>query len=586
MLHILMNHLLARTGAETLSSAAEVVSDGAPKGDFLGMLEDVIASNDVDQMFVDGLATPKNQANSNKQREEEAAPGKTVVEGTDVQAMAYDNASDDEIHGAIESEIDPLNGVVSAKPAENLENKPTPAQSASVFIGHNDPKLPKDEKPQTDLELQEGMGVTRVSKSSGILERAQPPANIPRVLLDSTIVQNHPFSADVNLVPHQIALHATDDAAGEHTPPVQIRENSPRTHEAKIHQDPTMSLSKAGTAKARDQITAKSVFETVKQWEAIPNSNEVPESSVPTRNVTGLMQNPKEGVDDRMPKSAPVQIKAQPPAVGDTTTPQTQKEPTEPPRPGVLAQNHVPAKSTLSELPSPYQNVSYLWPSRTNPDAPRGQKTFRSEVHTPKLVPHSDKPAVASSASPFLSQMSFPKPNASSGQEAVFDLQPSFASLGATEIVQTPKQGHSTVFQTPDLPRHVAQQMATAVRTTSDNSVAITLKPAELGRVQISMSTSEAGVVVHVIAERPETLELMRRHIDQLANEFQDIGYGQSEFRFDGAGSGESQTRDDQHSEQSGETIAPNLPMLQTASDDGHLPIPGHIDLDRVDIRI
>ncbi|WP_317056374.1 flagellar hook-length control protein FliK [Roseovarius rhodophyticola] len=550
------------------------------------MLEDVIASNDVDQKFVDGLATPKNQANSNKQREEEAAPGKTVVEGTDMRATAYDIALDDEIHGAIESEIDPLNVAVLAKPAENFENKPTPTESTSDFVGHNDHKMPKDEKPQTDLELQEGVGVTRVSKSSGILERAQHPANTPQVLPDSTIFQKLPVSAGDNSVPRQTALHATNDAAGEHTPPVQIQKNSPRTHEAKLHQDPTATLSEFRTAKAHDQTALRAVFEPVKQWETIPNSNKVPESPVPTRNVTGLMQNPTEGMDDRTPKWTPAQIKVPPPAVSDATTPQTQKEPTEPLRPGVLAQNHVPAKSTQSELPSPYQNVSYLWPSRTNPDAPRGQKAFSSEEHTPKLVAPSDKPTAPSSPSPFLSQMSFPKSHASSGQEVAFDLQPSFASLGATEIVQTPKQGHSTVFQTPDLPRHVAQQMATAVRTTSDNSVAITLKPAELGRVQISMSTSEAGVVVHVIAERPETLELMRRHIDQLANEFQDIGYGQSEFRFDGAGSGERQTRDDQHSEQSGETTAPNLPMLQRASDEGHLAIPGHIDLDRVDIRI
>ncbi len=34
------------------------------------------------------------------------------------------------------------------------------------------------------------------------------------------------------------------------------------------------------------------------------------------------------------------------------------------------------------------------------------------------------------------------------------------------------------------------------------------------------------------IADRPETLELMRRHIDILAQEFRDIGYGSAEFSF------------------------------------------------------
>ena len=60
----------------------------------------------------------------------------------------------------------------------------------------------------------------------------------------------------------------------------------------------------------------------------------------------------------------------------------------------------------------------------------------------------------------------------------------------------------------------------------------LVLSPAELGRVRISMQANDGGMVIQVIAERPETLDLMRRHISDLAQEFRNIGYGSAEFSF------------------------------------------------------
>ena len=48
-----------------------------------------------------------------------------------------------------------------------------------------------------------------------------------------------------------------------------------------------------------------------------------------------------------------------------------------------------------------------------------------------------------------------------------------------------------------------------------------------------------------VTAERQETLDLMRRHIDQLAQEFKALGYGSINFDFNqqnGAGEGNDQS--------------------------------------------
>lgn len=44
-------------------------------------------------------------------------------------------------------------------------------------------------------------------------------------------------------------------------------------------------------------------------------------------------------------------------------------------------------------------------------------------------------------------------------------------------------------------------------------------------------------MAVSVNVERPETLDLMRRHIDVLAQEMKDIGYGEVSFSFEQSGS-------------------------------------------------
>jgi flagellar hook-length control protein FliK len=86
----------------------------------------------------------------------------------------------------------------------------------------------------------------------------------------------------------------------------------------------------------------------------------------------------------------------------------------------------------------------------------------------------------------------------------------------------------------PQAARLVASQLADALITQQGNRVEISLTPAELGRVRMALSTTDAGVLVSISAERPETLDLMRRHIDQLADEFRKLGYAGIDFEFSG----------------------------------------------------
>ena len=111
-------------------------------------------------------------------------------------------------------------------------------------------------------------------------------------------------------------------------------------------------------------------------------------------------------------------------------------------------------------------------------------------------------------------------------------------SAPSTELALLPgsaRPGDSTVFP-PGTARAVAVQLAEALITTQGSKVDIVLNPVELGRVRMVLSPSESGISVSITAERPETLELMRRHIDQLTEEFRALGYQDIGFEFSGEG--------------------------------------------------
>ncbi|MGQ3487772.1 flagellar hook-length control protein FliK [Roseovarius pacificus] len=135
----------------------------------------------------------------------------------------------------------------------------------------------------------------------------------------------------------------------------------------------------------------------------------------------------------------------------------------------------------------------------------------------------------------------------------------------------------------PDLPRHVAAQLAEAVQRGAgpERAVELTLNPAELGRVRISMAPGDGMIVVTVLAERGETLDLMRRHADILAQEFHDLGYETAEFTFGQGDGGAGQDGDTGQS-------TPDAPAkAQDLSEPPETPLtPLHVSTEHVDIRL
>ena len=82
-------------------------------------------------------------------------------------------------------------------------------------------------------------------------------------------------------------------------------------------------------------------------------------------------------------------------------------------------------------------------------------------------------------------------------------------------------------------PSRLMGAIADAARSlTVEKQLEIRLNPEELGRVRLGLQATDQGLSVIVNVERPETLDLLRRNIDLLAQQLKDVGYDEMTFRF------------------------------------------------------
>ncbi|SHM09341.1 hook-length control protein FliK [Paracoccus solventivorans] len=81
----------------------------------------------------------------------------------------------------------------------------------------------------------------------------------------------------------------------------------------------------------------------------------------------------------------------------------------------------------------------------------------------------------------------------------------------------------SLTFRLPPLAEPY-RQIADAIVRTSSGQVEITLDPIELGRVTVLLGEDGNPGRLALLVERPETLELIRRHSDQLLRDLRENG--------------------------------------------------------------
>lgn len=89
----------------------------------------------------------------------------------------------------------------------------------------------------------------------------------------------------------------------------------------------------------------------------------------------------------------------------------------------------------------------------------------------------------------------------------------------------------------PEVPAEIVRQniqhIAEATRHLDRGTIEITLSPEELGHVRLTVKSHDiTGATVVLQADRPETLDLMRRHVDLLAQDMREFGYRELTFAF------------------------------------------------------
>lgn len=171
------------------------------------------------------------------------------------------------------------------------------------------------------------------------------------------------------------------------------------------------------------------------------------------------------------------------------------------------------------------------------------------------------------------------------GPDASGDELPPVSELRFTaEPTALHRSNPGAAFQRPGSAAHVAAQITEAIRRSGPSrAIDLTLSPAELGRVKISLHPSDGVMLVNIIADRGETLDLMRRHAELLAQEYHALGFGEAQFSFSRHSSGQ---------DQAAAAPAPRdeAEARRTATEGEDLPRPprpaGPLLSDRIDIRL
>jgi hypothetical protein len=198
---------------------------------------------------------------------------------------------------------------------------------------------------------------------------------------------------------------------------------------------------------------------------------------------------------------------------------------------GVPASVDGSSPKPLVHLPVEQSNAS-ITPLQTPQNPLRDRRGSLEDTAHPSTFSKSARPMIT------------PRPFAAMPQNVVHALQAMPSATFAPLDEETHFAARAEIFNAATAPQtqalqsgthlsqHIARQIVEALQQVPNRPIEISLNPEELGRVRLAMSSTETGIVVNVLAERPETSDLMRRHIAGLEAAFRDIGYSDITFSF------------------------------------------------------
>lgn len=443
--------------------------------------------------------------------------------------------------------------------ADSFEPKPSetqeiPPEQSEHTDESTDAKAVEPE-PETETETETDQ---KTSPSSSI-EVTTPPESRRTATTAATgvTVLNQPTSEKLTHSVQSVAPAAND--AIPQIPPKQTSGDEYKlkrigvvlSEQAKTtHVDLQMAAStKIVFRPAEKAMPAKATNETISDGRAFnpsptqmakdapPNTlpNALPLSTQPSAQNTAMLNSPSVN-----PSEALVSNPA-PNGAGEPSPLQRNAPPFEITHHSVAPQNH----DAITTLPSSTERAFELLlsnqktqvsPSQTSPrsELASGLPSLPNAVQTRSIeVTHNSE--IGLELEPALEREAMPSFLSSRTRDAQPHFQPpqSFAKAVVPQLLEmAPKQ-----------PGHVSE---------------LALNPEELGRVRMALSTSDNGLTLVISAERPETMDLIRRNIDDLAAEFRGLGFESLDFSFsDQAGEENSrQSRDQASSLSTGPDLA------------------------------
>lgn len=147
---------------------------------------------------------------------------------------------------------------------------------------------------------------------------------------------------------------------------------------------------------------------------------------------------------------------------------------------------------------------------------------------------------------------------------------------GTRAVVATPATQPAIPLgaQSNSVAQQVAMQISLQAGTARSKEIELRLEPEELGKLRITILTREAGLTVSIVAERPETLELLKRNSDQLMADLgeRDLGGANLEFF-------------EEEREETGEQASPHLDFAEPEQTNVSISVTEGIT-GRLDIRL
>lgn len=436
---------------------------------------------------------------------------------------------------------------------DTAPRRPVPADARHPSEARaGNPRAPADQVARTDSPAFAAKAVPRVSPPA---TTPTPPVSERAALPDMPLLH----SQSVPTAPPQAATPRLPDLA-EARPPAEARAWNPRPT---ANQDSPAETA-AFTRKAGQRIPPPTAVPTPSVFgrAALPEMPLLRSQSIPASQPQAAAPGMPE------PQAAPPEARARPPApapaealplraaarVTHDVTPDPQPaapvarsatEPVAPPTP------HSQAAGTGATPP--------LTPDRPRQDpapaiGPAKAVTPRSPEENHIRPPAADQPiprraapmvqvepaAPSRAALPADERPPFPGPAASAPHGTEPPFVPAESPAPATQAEPRPgSPPPAASSHPPPVPVQLARQLALAPPLGErDAPLELTLDPPELGSIRISVSRGPEGLVLHLQADLPETLDLLRRNGAALADELQRQGLDHGSFSFSGGQDG------------------------------------------------